>query len=314
MKNVMKAKNIINFPSLQIPNATICKIANLFALRKIARIFAPLGIALIFITPLCAKEPPAVIIGAGVGEGQTLIEFEHPLIAKIPLVKEDNTPYWTALTDPAPLKSWALSWEFVLGYKHFINDFLGLRYYANIGIQHYKPSDSKQIPIAIIDYTANADLLIDFYDSDSVAFGIFGGVGFGGTSFDKKAINQYMDIYNDANIYNGSSSVPIGASDIKRHFMNVNFSAGVRLVIFQKVSMSGGAKHCDRYDKGKRVCVSATSFIGHGFEAVAKFPVMTYTATTPDYLMSTDYQNFRSRPEYRIKNPYRFTFRYVVEF
>lgn len=298
----MKAKNIINFP-----NALICKIASLFAPR-IARIVAPLGIALVFITPLCAKEPPAVFIGAGVGEGQTVIEFEHPLIAKIPLVQENNTPYWTALTDPTPLKSWALSWEFVLGYKHFINYFLGLRYYANVGIQHYKPKDSKQKPIAIIDYTANADLLIDFYNSDSVAFGIFGGVGFGGTSFTNQATNHYL------NTYNGYSSVPIGASDITRHFFNVNFSAGVRLVAFQKVSMSGGAKYCDRYEKGKRVCVSATSFIGHGFEVVAKFPVMTYTATTPDYVMSTDYKNFRSRPEYRIKNPYRFTFRYVVEF
>ena len=313
---VIKAKNIINFPILQIllHSALIRKLTKYFATHNIAHIVASLGIVLIFTHPLCAKEPPAVIIGAGVGEGQTLIEFEHPLIAKIPLVNENNQPYWTALSDPAPLKSWALAWEFVLGYKHFINELIGLRYYANIGIQHYKPSDSKQKPIGIIDYTANADLLIDFYNSDSVAFGIFGGVGFGGTSFDKNAINQYLNIYNDTNIYNGASSVPIGASDIKRHFMNVNFSAGVRVVAFQKVSMSGGTKHCDRYDKGKRVCVSATSLIGHAFEAVAKFPVMTYTATTPDYVMSTDFQNFRSRPEYRIKNPYRFTFRYMVEF
>lgn len=259
-------------------------------------------------TNALAKEPSSVIIGAGVGEGQTSIEFEHPLIAKIPLVNENNAPYWTALSDPKPLQSWALAWEFVLGYKHFINDLIGLRYYANIGIQHYKPKDSKDKPIGIIDYTANADLLIDFYDSEKVAFGIFGGVGFGGSSFANQAINRYL------NTYNGYSSVPIGASDIKRHFFNVNFSAGVRVVLFQKVGNSGGAKNCEGYDKGKRVCVGATSLIGHAFEAVAKFPVITYTATTPDYVMSTDFKNFRSRPEYRIKNPYRFTFRYVVEF
>lgn len=305
----MRAKNIINFPILQILlcNALIRKFANLFTPRNIAHIVALLGIVLIFTHPLCAKEPPAVIIGAGVGEGQTLIEFEHPLIAKIPLVNDTNQPYWTALSDPAPLKSWALAWEFVLGYKHFINNLIGLRYYANIGIQHYKPSDSKQTPIGIIDYTANADLLIDFYNSDSVAFGIFGGVGFGGTSFSNQAANNYL------NTYNAYSSVPIGASDIKRHFMNVNFSAGVRLVAFQKVSLSGGTKNCEGYDKGRRVCTTATSFIGHGFEVAAKFPVMTYTATTPDYLITTN-KEFRSRPEYRIKNPYRVTFRYIVEF
>lgn len=279
---------------------------------KIALFIPLLGIAT---QPLNAKEPPAVIIGAGVGAGYNTMNITHAHIAKYPLQKvdpNDQGPQWTAYKD-AKSDSWAVAWEFVLGYKHFINDYLGLRYYANIGVQHYKPISykSKKEPIGIIDYSLNADLLIDFYEGEKGAFGVFGGVGLGGASFDNQAIKEYESIYN------ANAGIPIGASDITRHFLNVNFSAGVRVVFFQKVRISGGVRSCDSYVKGKRVCTTPTGAIGHAFEVVAKFPVMPYKATTADYVVSTAGQkvtDFRSRPEYKVRNPYRFTFRYVVEF
>lgn len=272
-----------------------------------------LGIALLFSHPLCAKEPELIIIGAGVGTGQTRIDIEHSQVMRHPIHGGETTakkdqPMWDARYNTSSA-SWALAWEFLLGYKHFVNDWAGFRYYANVGVQHYKPTGSNKERFGLIDYSLNADLLIDFYESEKWAFGVFGGVGFGGSSFHSDAINYYLDTYN------ANEQIPIGASDIKRHFFNINASAGVRVVIFQRTAIRGGVRTCDSYatDK-KRTCTSPVRFVGHAFEAVAKFPVLEYNATDFDVMTSTDNKAFVSRPGYKIKNPYRFLFRYIVEF
>lgn len=272
-----------------------------------------LGIALIFFHPLCAKEPELIIIGAGVGTGQTRIDIEHSQVMRHPILGGDKTakkdqPMWDARYNTSSA-SWALAWELLFGYKHFVNDWAGFRYYANVGVQHYKPAGSNKEHFGLIDYSLNADLLIDFYESEKWAFGVFGGVGFGGSSFHRDAINHYLDTYN------ANEQIPIGASDIKQHFFNINASAGVRVVIFQRTTISGGVRTCNSYatDK-KRTCTSPVRFVGHAFEAVAKFPVLEYNATDFDVMSSTDNKSFVSRPGYKIKNPYRFLFRYMVEF
>ncbi len=274
-----------------------------------------LGIAL---APLFAKEPAGIIIGAGVGEGRSEMSIEHAHIAKNPLQSLDpnnpGAPQWTASVDSSA-GSWAIAWELLVGYKHFLNDIIGFRYYANVGIQHYKPVTykSKEQPIGYVDYMLNADVLLDFYTDEFFSFGILGGVGLGGMSLDRRAINEYESIYN-AN----AGVIPIGASDITKHFLNINFSAGVRMIFFQKTSVKGGIRSCDNFSQGRRSCTMPSAYIGHGFEVVAKFPTLTYAVTTPDFVMSTQggttVSSFRSRPGYKIKNPYRFTFRYVVEF
>lgn len=280
---------------------------------RVKNISLLLGIALLFTHPLCAKEPELVIIGAGVGTGQTRIDIEHSQVMRHPIHGGEQTqlrdkPMWDARYNTSSA-SWALAWEFLLGYKHFVNDWAGFRYYANVGVQHYKPTGSNKERFGLIDYSLNADLLIDFYESEKWAFGVFGGVGFGGSSFHSDAINYYLDTYN------ANEQIPIGASDIKRHFFNINASAGVRVVIFQRTAIRGGVRTCDSYatDK-KRTCTSPVRFVGHAFEAVAKFPVLEYNATDFDVMTSTDNKAFVSRPGYKIKNPYRFVFRYVVEF
>ena len=274
-------------------------------------------ISLLCISSLCAKEPAGIIIGAGVGEGRSEMSIEHAHIAKYPLQSLDPNnplaPQWTPQVDSSA-GSWAIAWELLIGYKHFLNDIIGFRYYANVSVQHYKPVTyaSKTQPIGYVDYTLNADVLFNFYDSESFAFGILGGVGLGGMSLDKKAVSEYESIYN-AN----AGVIPIGASDITKHFLNVNFSAGVRMIFFYKTTIKGGIRSCDNFSQGRRSCSLPSAHTGHGFEVVAKFPVLTYNATTPDFVMSTQgntITDFRSRPGYKIKNPYRFTFRYVVEF
>ncbi len=284
-------------------------------MNKIQSIF--FTIALLLSSSLFAKEPENIIIGAGVGAGQINLSVEHAQIMRHPILggpmtATPNQPLWAARYDSNE-SSWATAWEFLVGYKHFINDFVGLRYYANVGIQHYKSVDNngkKTQPIGLIDYTLNADLLLDFYESEKVAFGIFGGVGFGGTSFVANSVNYYLDMYNT------NEGIPIGASDITKHFVNINASVGVRIVFFQKRSIAGGIRMCDSFSQDRRSCSTPSSYMGHSIELSAKFPVVEYNATDSDVMASTTGANafFVSRPGYKIKNPYRFTIRYIVEF
>lgn len=274
--------------------------------------FKLLTIALIVTASLNAKEPTNIMIGIGVGAGQSKINIRHSQVVKDPIYSVGNNGNTTDLRwnpqNDMSLASWALAWEFLVGYKHFINDFVGFRYYANVGIQHYKPSlfESKTQPIGFIDYTLNADLLVNFWESEFVSLGMLGGIGFGGTSFDKNAINQYMAVYDR------KLGRPIGIANISKHFFNVNASVGLRLTFFQKVRRTS-ARVCDKYVKGKRVCRVPIFYIGHGIEFNAKFQFMDYMATPlPDILQING--AWVSRPEYTVSNPYRITIRYVIDF
>lgn len=90
---------------------------------------------------LSAKEPTNILFGVGIGAGQSAMEIEHSQVIQDPIqvADKDKTQLrWQAQKNQS-LSSWALAWEFMLGYKHFINDYVGFRYYGNLGIQHYKP-------------------------------------------------------------------------------------------------------------------------------------------------------------------------------
>ena len=136
--------------------------------------------------------------------------------------------------------------------------------------------------------------------------GVLGGIGVGGTSFDKDAISKYLAVYDTR------TSIPMGLADIQKHFLNINASVGFRFAIFQKVRRTG-AKICDDYVNGKRVCRVPIFYIGHNFEINAKFPLMDYQATPRADIISQN-GTPASRPRYVINNPYRITFRYVVDF
>ena len=272
----------------------------------------------IFITPLFAKEPTNILVGFGIGAGQTKLSMEHSRVMLDPPYNGNNstTPRWNRHTNRY-LSSEALAWEFMVGYKHFINDWVGFRYYGNVGIQHYeaKSLGDKSQKIGMIDYTLNADLLINFWENDLLSVGMLGGLGFGGTSFDKKAISQYLAVYSAAN-----PNIPVGLADVQKHFLNVNASVGIRLTIFQKYRRTS-AKVCDdEYVNGKRVCRVPIFYIGHGIEINAKFPLLDYLATAQPDIYLTAGANLQngtgviSRPGYTVSNPWRVTIRYVVDF
>lgn len=279
-------------------------------------------IAIFSITYINAKEPTNVMIGVGGGIGQTQIDISHSHVIRNPIYNYSATKggtgampsfyyhdqRWLAQQNMS-LSSWSGAWEVLLGYKHFVNDWVGFRAYANVGVQHYKPSmyESETDPIGIIDYTLNADLLVDFYETEKWAIGMAAGLGFGGTSFDKKAVEKYMAVY-DRN-----TGVPIGKADIKSHFLNINASVGLRGVYFQKVRRVSERVCDENYVNGKRLCRVPIHYIGHNFEINAKFPFMKYNATNnPDIVpMGGAYV---SAPLYKVSNPYRITFRYIIDF
>lgn len=289
-------------------------------------------IAIVSFGTLNAKEPTNWMIGIGGGYGQTSISVEHSHVIRNPIwnwnasaAPGSNFYYisqrWAAQQNMS-LSSWSGAWEFLVGYKHFVNDWLGVRAYANIGVQHYKPSlfESKTDPIGIIDYTANVDLLFDFYETEKWAIGMVAGLGFGGTSFDKKAIEKYMAVYDRA------TGRPVGIANIQQHFLNVNASVGLRGVYFQKIRKVK-QRVCDEFVEGKRTCRVPVAYIGHNFEINAKFPFMDYNATSdPDIIQvgvtsktgangtTTEEPIYASIPAYKVKNAYRITFRYIIDF
>lgn len=289
-------------------------------IKNLFTIFIVLAIATMFLgNYLYSKEPTNIMVGVGIGAGYSKLDIVHSHAAKYPIQDWGTTnplaPLWAPQRDLST-SSWALAWEFLVGYKHFINDWVGFRYYANVGVQHYvaKSLGDKKQNIGFVDYTLNADLLIDFWESEFFAVGMFGGLGFGGTSFDKKAISQYMAVYSAAN-----PNIPIGLADVKKHFLNVNASTGLRLTIFQKYRRTS-ARVCDKFVNGKRVCRVPIFYIGHGIELSAKFPLLDYLATAQPDIYVTAGANIGtgagviSRPGYTVSNPYRITLRYVVDF
>lgn len=260
-----------------------------------------------------AKEPTNIMFGIGGGYGSTSMEIKHSHLIRNPIYGfyQDGTlttKRWPAQQNIS-LSSGAGAWEFLVGYKHFVNDWVGFRAYGNIGVQHYKPTmfESKTDPIGLIDYTVNADLLIDFYETEKWSIGMLAGLGFGGTSFDKKALNQYMYLYDR------TTGQPIEKAKVQQHFFNANASVGLRGTYFQKVRRVSERVCDEKYVEGKRLCRVPVHYIGHSLEVNAKFNLLPYQATpNADIMQSGDI--FVSRPQYTVKNPYRITVRYIIDF
>ncbi len=91
-----------------------------------------------------------------------------------------------------------IDYGFVVGYKQFFNDYLGLRYYANLDIHHNLSkqygfgSDEfgndifERSDITLITYGVNVDFLGNFVVTDIADFGGFIGFGIGGNTIKGK--------------------------------------------------------------------------------------------------------------------------------
>ena len=276
---------------------------------------------------LSAKESANWIIGVGFGYGATNIAIKYPESTRNQLGfaigggQNTWTSYNPGINQSA--KSWGFAYEVIVGYKHFINDYIGLRYYANVSAQNYKDAhfSSNKNSVGVIEYTANADLLINFYESVNFSFGIFGGFGVGGATFDSPVLDSYKsDWGGNRDSTQFTEAMYSGIGEVYKHHFSASASVGVRINIPQQLR-NAGQLVCSAGSDGRRSCKKPVALLEHSLEAVAKFPILTYYATKPGDTVATRTPNqnnwlrsVQHRPGYEIKNPYKFTLRYIIAF
>lgn len=266
-------------------------------------------------------------MGAGVGAGATHTDIKYSDSSKNGLGL--NFAIYNIPPDISA-KSWGVAYEILVGYKHFLNDFIGFRYYANVSAQHYKDAtfSGNKDKIGIIDYTANADLLMNFYTDSSFSVGIFGGFGVGGATFDNALLEQYerdWGYVKDATRYN--ESIYAGMGKTNKHHFSASVSVGARINFYQQLR-SANLLNCSAGSGGRRSCQKpSNTHLEHSIEVVAKFSMLTYYMTKAGEVVPTRltfkvdkdqtiswFRGVRERPGYTIKNPYRFTVRYIMAF
>ena len=117
-------------------------------------------------------------VGIGVGYGNTKMITETTL---------------DGVTDKTKLVANGTSYGFVAGYKQFFNEYLGLRYYANLDIHHNLTKsetlnettgnyENKRMDIMLINYRVNVDFLGNFVVTEIADFGGFVWFGIGANS------------------------------------------------------------------------------------------------------------------------------------
>ncbi len=295
-------------------------IATIFSPLARGGAFATLLAVVIFNTSLSAKEPTNWIFGFGIGAGKSTIEQKYSDSTN---VNWGNIFQMGAYRVGTNAQDWGVTWEFLAGYKHWLNNWVGFRYYANVGAQHYKDEifTAGKVKAGIIEYTANADILLNFYNSELFTFGILGGFGIGGASFDSPALDTYERMYGP------SAESPTWFADresyrnmgkTKKHHLSANLSVGTRFNFFQKIR-NVAARTCNMGEDGRRTCKVPISYLEHSIELNAKFNMLTYYPTKYGELVGVketngNYSGTTARPGYEVKNPYKFTLRYIIAF
>lgn len=282
-----------------------------------------------------AKEPTNWFVGAGIGAGLSQIDVTYPDAAKNKLgVTWLN---WTH-TSNTTVKDWGVNWELILGYKHWVNDWIGFRYYLNAGMQHYKQEifSAGKVNADIVDYMANAEILINFYTNEKFSVGMFGGLGVGGASFSSKALDAYKSKwYNKApntglntetNPPGMTGNVYEGEGNIYKHHLSASAQVGLRFSYFQKIR-DIDSRSCKEESGGRQVCRVPVHYFEHGLEFIAKFPLTNYKVTDPADILGAysngvtgypattgKYISIYKRPGYIVANPFKFNIRYVFAF
>lgn len=282
--------------------------------------------AIIATSALHSAEPSSWYVGVGGGYGLTQISKTYSSSSKTGGLNVNWVQgTWRNQSD-VYYKSWDFAFEALIGYKHFLNDYLGLRYYANIGTQLYKDATftSGKVAIGVIDYTANADLLLNFYTNPRVSVGIFGGFGVGGAYFDSPEIKRYERYWGgakDSTQYTQSEFVGIG--EVSRNHFSASLNAGARVNFFHQLRGVGQVV-CKPSGDGRRTCHQPTMSLEHSLEVGAKFFMIPYRLTKAPELVGRyctagnnnpgQYKCAAYRYGYEVSAPYRFTLRYILAF
>lgn len=115
-------------------------------------------------------EDSSAFIGVGIGGGGTAFGVEK--------IKQSRS---------------GLSYGFVIGYKKFFNEYLGLRFYANLDLHHNMSKlngEGKALKAIFVNFGVNMDFLANFISNESLEFGAFAGTRIGATKITGKDIED----------------------------------------------------------------------------------------------------------------------------
>lgn len=115
-------------------------------------------------------EDSSAFIGVGIGGGGTAFGIDK--------VKQSRS---------------GLSYGFVIGYKKFFNEYLGLRFYANLDLHHNMSKlsgEDKTLKAIFVNFGVNMDFLANFISNESLEFGAFAGTRIGATKITGKDIED----------------------------------------------------------------------------------------------------------------------------
>lgn len=281
--------------------------------------------AIIATSVLHTAEPSSWYVGVGGGYGLTQISKTYSSSSKTGGLNVTWIEWWNQRD--SHYKSSDFAFEALIGYKHFLNDYLGLRYYANIGAQLYRDNtfSSGKVAIGVVDYTANADLLLNFYTNPRLSVGIFGGFGVGGAYFDSPEIKRYERYWGgakDSTLYTQSEFNGVG--EVFRNHFSASINTGARINFFQQLRGVGQVV-CKPSGDGRRTCHQPIMSLEHSLEVSAKFFMIPYRLTKAPEVMGHfcsggqpanqgKYRCAAYRYGYEVSAPYRFTLRYILAF
>ncbi len=158
------------------------------------KIISTAAVAVLLSTSALFAEVSGAFLGLGVGYGNIKLQdkFGDP----------DNIGGGSYKQTE---KANGVSYGFVVGYKQFFTDYLGLRYYANLDLTHGKfksenPEDgtTNSHNTTFINYGVNVDFLGNFVSNESLDFGGFIGLGIGGNTIKDKYLDDIKKAYEEA--------------------------------------------------------------------------------------------------------------------
>lgn len=168
-------------------------------------------------------EADGAFVGIGIGYGMLNWQLSHYRWEKGSADIFDRN---------ADKNSFGVSYDFIAGYKHFFNPYLGARYYAGFGAYHGALQAEGFSRIDMIDYGVNADFLANVYANANLNFGLFFGLGIGGNTIVGKYVSDFKRDLSDK-IANDTRLCNNGCANIKSKTTHFDFAlnAGLRLNI-----------------------------------------------------------------------------------
>ena len=231
-------------------------------------------------------EQDGAFVGVGIGYGMLNWQLSHYRWDK---EKTDN------FDKNADKNAFGVSYDFIAGYKHFFNPYLGARYYAGFGAYHGALKAEGFSRVDMIDYGVNADFLANVYANANLNFGLFFGLGIGGNTIVGKYVSDFKRDLSDK-IAGDTRLCNNGCVNIKTQTTHFDFAinAGLRLNI--------GAHH--GLELAVRVPLLSKTIYSSGGSIIG---AVSETDTTMELKYSTNLFN-EIKPSHSIKLRYVYSF------